>query len=1236
MKTTKRVIAGFSILLFLAATAGFGQIVRETSLTCPRNGHTATWVPGLHQILITGGEYSSTVWQTFELHSYAEGITYAGQMVSARAFHAACLLPDGSVLITGGKDSRGNSLNSAEIFAPGSRSFSPTSPMMRPRSGHTATALADGRILIVGGNAEGTVEWFDPARRTFSLGMALEVPRRLHSAILLDGGQVLIVGGTDMNGTPLLSAEIVDLSAPAPISALNDLSEARIRPDLRLLPDGKVQVIGGNEHETFEMYDPEGRRFKATVHVLPPGLDAREILWSGTRAALFHNHHTPTVDPTFDRLLDRSGHRLTEIDWPIPLAFVSGGLDSLGQALNSAFWLQNHSAVVTANLTDYVMGEPVIMSGRGWAAGEQVAIDISGVPSGESFHCLAVADASGDFTNSDFLTGEPGSAYLLTARSTSRGFMAQTSFQVSPSLISVGILPDVLTFPGGVAAYPFDIYRWDALDESFDLALTVLGPPDGPPLPPDTGFTFDPPVVHFEPGLPSAGAILTLHTSPSTPPDEYFFSIKAYRIDDPGVHATGAGRLIVEPQFPPLTIILPPESATRTVGDSVTFSVVAEGPEPLTFQWHKRESGPIAGATGDSYIIPAVTVLDAGQYYVKVSSPDDFADSAMAVLTVNKAIPEIIWPCPRQIRSGIALDASVLTAEAWFMGMSVPGTFEYEPPAGTIILPGPFDAVATFTPDDQHNYESCSAVAPIEAWPVPPQVNWPRPADISYGTPLSPAQLNATAAFEGQAVEGDFQYVPAAGEVLNAGADQTLTVFFNPRYPDAFLPVSGTTPITVHKVEPVITWSDPADIHYGTPLGDTQLSATASVPGTFAYDPAAGTVLLPGSRQLSVTFTPTDTVNYLVVAGRATINVTQATVTLTWDNPAEIVYGTPLGNAQLNAAADVPGTFAYSPAAGTVLDAGLGRTLHVDFTPEDAQTYPGASKDVTINVNPALLSIKAADASKPYGAALPEFTAGYTGFVPGQGPDVLEGSLVLSTTAEAGSPVGTYPITASGQTSLNYSIAYEQGTLSVSRAPLTVKADDAWMVLAGPLPAFNAAFDGFVLNEGPGLLGGTLVFNTPATPASPVGIYPVTPSGLASTNYEIVWLEGTLRVGYADAGACAGGHVILPPIKADGTSVFKRGSSVPAKFRVFDANCASVGTPGVVSAFRLVQIIAGTAADVDQEVYSTTPDTAFRWSAEEQLWIFNISTKGLLANRTYAYRITLNDGTEIPFQFGLK
>src|SRR5205823_6106541 len=137
----------------------------------------------------------------------------------------------------------------------------------------------------------------------------------------------------------------------------------------------------------------------------------------------------------------------------------------------------------------------------------------------------------------------------------------------------------------------------------------------------------------------------------------------------------------------------------------------------------------------------------------------------------------------------------------------------------------------------------------------------------------------------------------------------------------------------------------PANITYGTVLSATQLNASASVPGTLVYTPAAGTVLAVGTDTLSVTLTPTDATNYSSVTKTVQIIVTQATAAITWANPSDIVYGTALSATQLNASASVPGALVYTPAAGVIPAAGTD-TLSVTFTPTDTTNYSTVSKTV--------------------------------------------------------------------------------------------------------------------------------------------------------------------------------------------------------------------------------------------------------------------------------------------------
>ena len=107
---------------------------------------------------------------------------------------------------------------------------------------------------------------------------------------------------------------------------------------------------------------------------------------------------------------------------------------------------------------------------------------------------------------------------------------------------------------------------------------------------------------------------------------------------------------------------------------------------------------------------------------------------------------------------------------------------------------------------------------------------------------------------------------------------------------------------------------------------------------------------------LTATFTPADP-NYSGGVVNTPIDVSKAAPVLNWLQPAAIVHGTPLGAAQLNATASVPGTFAYSPAAGTVLNAGASQTLTATFTPADSANYSGGPVTATIDVAKAAATV---------------------------------------------------------------------------------------------------------------------------------------------------------------------------------------------------------------------------------------------------------------------------------------
>ena len=343
------------------------------------------------------------------------------------------------------------------------------------------------------------------------------------------------------------------------------------------------------------------------------------------------------------------------------------------------------------------------------------------------------------------------------------------------------------------------------------------------------------------------------------------------------------------------------------------------------------------------YTPAAGTVLSAGMQTLHVEfTPEDAENyntvSKDVMINVLKATPVITWSKPEAIIYGTALNETQLNADA-----SVPGSFVYDPVPGTILGAGDQTLQTTFTPANSTNYTTATGSVSLTVSKAAPSITWSNPADIVYGTPLSEIQLNASSS-----VDGTFVYTPSAGTVLSAGT-QTLNVDFTPTDAENYTAPSMNAIINVLKATPEVTWNSPADIVYGTALNSDQLSASASVPGSFVYTPEAGTVLSSGTQTLHVEFTPEDALNYTVAPKNITINVSKSTPEVTWNNPADVIAGMELSSTQLNASASVPGTFVYIPSAGTVLSAGT-QTLHVEFTPEDAENYNTVSKEVTINV----------------------------------------------------------------------------------------------------------------------------------------------------------------------------------------------------------------------------------------------------------------------------------------------
>lgn len=216
-------------------------------------------------------------------------------------------------------------------------------------------------------------------------------------------------------------------------------------------------------------------------------------------------------------------------------------------------------------------------------------------------------------------------------------------------------------------------------------------------------------------------------------------------------------------------------------------------------------------------------------------------------------------------------------------------------------------------------------------------------ADIVYGTPLSSTQLNAVSN-----IPGTFVYVPPAGTILNVGT-HILTVTF---YPDDSLNydiVVLTKSITVTPASATLTLSNLTQVYDGTPKPVIVVTSPAGLSGvTVSYNGSPTVPTAAGTYTVLVTLVNS---NYTASSVGGTLIISQASVpVLSWAIPAPIPVGTILSAAQLNATANIPGTFSYSIPSGTIMNTVGTFPVTATFTPTDSVNYSIATIQVPVAV----------------------------------------------------------------------------------------------------------------------------------------------------------------------------------------------------------------------------------------------------------------------------------------------
>jgi hypothetical protein len=276
-----------------------------------------------------------------------------------------------------------------------------------------------------------------------------------------------------------------------------------------------------------------------------------------------------------------------------------------------------------------------------------------------------------------------------------------------------------------------------------------------------------------------------------------------------------------------------------------------------------------------------------------------------------------------------------------------------------------------------------------------------------------------------------------------------------------------------------------------------------------------------GTHRNAITASFAGDTSHAASSGIADLNVSKAKLTVTAANASRkygdlnpILSGTITG---IKNGDEI--TASYSTAATSASNVGT-----YDIAPTLADpTGKLSNYDVTqikgtLTVSKAALSVVADDKSKVYGTVNPPLTVHYSGFVNGEDANVLGGSLSLSTMATTGSPVGSYPITASGLTSSNYAVTFVNGKLMVTKGVLTITADNKPRIYNTVNPPLTFKPSGFVNGDTAATaFTGTPTLATTAQTSSSVGAYPITATigTLSSANYSFAFVPGMLIINQA-------------------------------------------------------------------------------------------------------------------------
>jgi len=378
--------------------------------------------------------------------------------------------------------------------------------------------------------------------------------------------------------------------------------------------------------------------------------------------------------------------------------------------------------------------------------------------------------------------------------------------------------------------------------------------------------------------------------------------------------------------------------------------------------------------------------------------------------------------------------------------------------------------------------------------------------------------------------------VPGTGQFADANAESNKTITASGysiegtaagNYSLSAQPTGITASIT--KIPLTIIAEDKTKSYDGNPYspftvaytgfvhGDTSSTLTGdlSTTGTAATTVNAGTgyVITPSGLTSD---------NYAISFVDGSLAITKIPLTITAEDKTKPYDGNPYspftvaytGFVHGDTSSTLTGDLSTTGTAATAVSAGTGYVITPSGLTSD--NYAISFVDGSLAITKIPLTITAEDKTKPYdGNPYSPFTVAYTGFVHGDTSSTLTGDLSTTGTAATAVNAGTgYVITPSGLTSDNYAISFVDGSLVITKIPLTITAEDKTKPYDGnPYSPFTVAYTGFVHGDTSSALTGDLSTTGTAATAVNAGTgYVITPSGLTSDNYAISFVDGSLDI----------------------------------------------------------------------------------------------------------------------------